>query len=48
MFENVMGDIEELFSKRFLRHKEYFENDTMLVSRYRFTVKVIDTIRKAI
>lgn len=48
MFVNVMGDIEALFSKRFLRHKEYFENDTMLVSRYRFVFKVIDSIRKSI
>lgn len=47
IFTNVMADIQDLFSNRFLRHKEYFASDQMLISKYRCAFKVIDAIRKS-
>lgn len=45
MFENVMADLEELLHVRFLRHKDYFQSDPLLVARYRYVVKVFDALK---
>lgn len=45
MYENVMRDIDELLSERFLRHKDYFLNNSLLAARYRFLIKIFDKVR---
>ena len=45
MYENVMKDMDDLFSKRFLRHKDYFLDNSLLIGRYQFLMKIFDTVR---
>lgn len=44
MFDNVMSDLNELFKVRFLRHKDYFESDPLLSSRYFLIAKSLDKL----
>lgn len=36
--------MKNIMKVRFLRHKEYFEKDLLLVSSYRFIIKIIDSL----
>ena len=39
---DIYNKLINLMKVRFLRHKEYFEKDLLLVSSYRFIIKIID------
>ena len=39
---DIYNKLIDLMKVRFLRHKEYFEKDLLLVSSYRFIIKIID------
>ena len=42
MKSDIYNKLIDLMKVRFLRHKEYFEKDLLLVSSYRFIIKIID------
>lgn len=41
---DIYNKLIDLMKVRFLRHKEYFEKDLLLVSSYRFIIKIIDSL----
>ncbi len=46
LYEKTFRNLDNLFKIRFLKHKEYFENDLYLISLYNFCVKIIDFIEE--
>ena len=42
MKKNIYKDLRDLFENRFLRHRDYFKQDLLLVSSYNFILKIID------
>jgi hypothetical protein len=38
----TMNELKDLFEGRFLKHKEYFINNELIVSYYEFVKKILD------
>lgn len=45
MFNKKMSVLYDLFTNRFLIHKDYFEKDTLISGRYRIVLKFIEKVR---
>ena len=48
LYEKTFKNLNNLFKIRFLKHKEYFTNDSYLISLYNFCVKSLILLKKNI